>query len=145
VGVGHWEPRTGWGEAGPYAPHPDIDPAPCLPFSSGPDRAARADATGSSVTTWFIGPGRPRHEPSQDMPWLGRAKKLGLVPGDWASGCMLMYTGTIWALGMIRQQFQTQRPPWVLRHIWQRSGARDRPAAASRPPGWLVELELCLR
>jgi hypothetical protein len=29
------------GEAGPYAPHPDTGPAPCLPFSGGLGQAVR--------------------------------------------------------------------------------------------------------
>jgi hypothetical protein len=143
VGVGHWEPRTGLGEAGPYAPHPDIGPAPCLPFSSGPDRAVRRTLPAAQSRPGLLGRAGPDTNPARPYHgWTGpkngpRARRLGL---GLHAHVYRYHMGT-----RIRQQFQTQRPPWVLRHIWQRSGARDRPAAASRPPGWLVELELCLR
>ena len=46
---------------------------------------------------YWAGPAQTRTQLGHTM--VGPGQKMGLVPGDWASGCMLMYTGTIWALG----------------------------------------------
>jgi hypothetical protein len=75
--LGVWD-GMGGGRALCLAPRHRVGPVPAVFWRAGP--SLPTGAAGSLGTSWFIGLGRPGHEPSRAVSCLGRA-----------SGCLLMY------------------------------------------------------